>query len=208
MPKTTGLTAAQRLKEANKKMLQDLKAQDKLISVLKDQLNQAAVDHLTGLPNYNKLTVERIRQIVHQAERVSNYLIIFYFDLDGLRKINTDYGHEAGDNALRRVVDSMKKVLRASDYFIRKSGDEFLALMVMKKKPSDFDLKAMTKRLKKVVAENPLELGKKLIPLSISVGHKRYSYSSDFEREFAVADGLLYKDKARKNEAIKTDKKK
>ena len=50
-------------------------------------------------------------------------------DLDGLKQINDQFGHAAGDEYLKSVADIISRRLRLSDVFARIGGDEFAALL-------------------------------------------------------------------------------
>jgi diguanylate cyclase (GGDEF)-like protein len=50
-------------------------------------------------------------------------------DIDGLKKINDEYGHYEGDYALKTMVQLIKSVLRKTDVLARTGGDEFLIIL-------------------------------------------------------------------------------
>ena len=61
--------------------------------------------------------------------------LIFFIDMDGLKKINDTYGHKMGDSAIKALATVLAKTLRANDVIGRLSGDEFAAITVgMEKK--------------------------------------------------------------------------
>ena len=51
-------------------------------------------------------------------------------DLDGFKPINDTYGHEAGDEFLKKIGNRMKRVLRESDVLARLGGDEFVIVLL------------------------------------------------------------------------------
>lgn len=55
--------------------------------------------------------------------------VIAYADVDGLKRLNDEYGHDVGDLALRDFADRTRKIIRRNDIFARIGGDEFVIFM-------------------------------------------------------------------------------
>ncbi len=91
-------------------------------------LEESKIDPLTGLHNRREFAVCADREI-EKARRYSDPLSIIFFDLDGLKKINDEYGHHAGDLAICRLSESIKSSLRMIDYSFRMGGDEFIVIL-------------------------------------------------------------------------------
>jgi diguanylate cyclase (GGDEF)-like protein len=62
------------------------------------------------------------------AARVETGMVLFFFDLDGLKKINDQLGHEAGSMLLKRFADVLVNTFRKGDVVARVGGDEFVVL--------------------------------------------------------------------------------
>jgi diguanylate cyclase (GGDEF)-like protein/PAS domain S-box-containing protein len=84
----------------------------------------ANFDTLTGLPNRSQLH-EAVDDAIAEAARRPESLALLLIDLDNFKLINDTLGHEAGDLALRRTADRLRKVTREGDLVARLSGDEF-----------------------------------------------------------------------------------
>lgn len=56
--------------------------------------------------------------------------MLFYCDMDGLKKINDSYGHKEGDFALKKAAQLLKNSFRSVDIIARIGGDEFTVLAV------------------------------------------------------------------------------
>lgn len=69
-----------------------------------------------------------LREWFSRSKRYGTAFSMIYFDLNGLKLINDQYGHQAGDLLLRSVVGVVKKLLRESDLLFRMGGDEFMVL--------------------------------------------------------------------------------
>lgn len=84
-------------------------------------------DDLTGAYN-RRHGMFSLREWFARSKRYGTHFSLIYFDLNGLKQINDDYGHQAGDLLLRAVVSACKKLLRESDMLFRMGGDEFMVL--------------------------------------------------------------------------------
>ena len=80
---------------------------------------QASTDHLTGLANRREF--ERVLAVHKPRETFS----IMVADVDNLKMVNDEFGHEAGDHVLRLVGQVMSNAFRATDTVARIGGDEF-----------------------------------------------------------------------------------
>jgi diguanylate cyclase (GGDEF)-like protein len=92
-------------------------------------LQKASVtDELTGLLNRRGLT--RIaEQEMLVAARTDRNLLLFFVDVNGMKKINDTLGHQMGDRALVDTGHLLRKVFRTSDAVARLGGDEFVVLV-------------------------------------------------------------------------------
>lgn len=89
---------------------------------------QAFLDTLTGL--YNRRFMEAELGLMHsRAGRYGHDYSVMVFDLDGLKRVNDDHGHDAGDLAIRSFAEILRECLRGSDVAIRTGGDEFVAIL-------------------------------------------------------------------------------
>jgi diguanylate cyclase (GGDEF)-like protein len=114
-------------------LLKDLDALREEVGQLKGRLkaaeDMADRDTLTPLLNRRGFLREfsRVRTF---AERYGSSASLVYFDLDGFKAINDQYGHAAGDAALRTVSERLLTHVRESDVVGRMGGDEFAVVLV------------------------------------------------------------------------------
>jgi two-component system, cell cycle response regulator len=87
----------------------------------------AMIDELTGLYNRQGFCT-LAQQHVRLAHRQESPLVIIRVDITGMGKINKKHGYEAGDTALIRTAEILKRTFRSSDILARINGDEFLIL--------------------------------------------------------------------------------
>ena len=99
------------------------------VEQLMAELDEAArTDRLTGLANRRALE-EDFRRETARAARTGEPIALVAIDLNRFKDINDVYGHAAGDLALVRVAEHMRRVLRTTDVAARVGGDEFLLLL-------------------------------------------------------------------------------
>lgn len=93
------------------------------------QLNlRANYDQLTGLPNRYQL-MDRMDQMLSDAERLNHRLALILIDLDRFKNINDSLGHHAGDLLLQEVSRRVSKCLTNGEFFARLGGDEFVVII-------------------------------------------------------------------------------
>lgn len=90
--------------------------------------HQAVTDPLTGLLNRRGF-YQTAESALVRNERADRAQALLYLDLDGFKRINDKYGHDAGDRVLRWVGEQLKECLRPYDVIARMGGDEFTALL-------------------------------------------------------------------------------
>lgn len=111
---TKTLTAKERLENRN----QQLEEKTRELNI------RAKTDELTGLLNRRGFMEYGQRIILFSTDMESGG-IVFFADLDGLKKINDGFGHEFGDKAIKAEAEILKKAFRKMDVIGRLSGDEF-----------------------------------------------------------------------------------
>ena len=85
-------------------------------------------DPLTGLPN-RRLVLDRAGQILARGRRLDVPVTALFVDIDGFKRINERYGHQAGDAVLLVVASRLKSVLRENDTVGHLGGDDFVMLV-------------------------------------------------------------------------------
>lgn len=111
-------------------------------------------DPLTGVAN-RRFFARRLHEEVAQWQRHGGSLSCLFVDLDHFKHINDRHGHQAGDEALRRVAQLLGENLRASDVLARYGGEEFALLL------PDTDARRAgetAERLRARIAQRPLAL--------------------------------------------------
>ncbi len=91
-------------------------------------LYQAHYDSLTDLPN-RFLSLDRLSQLIKEAERNDLKVAVVFLDLDDFKKVNDTIGHDAGDRLLTQAAQRLKDAVRDGDTIGRLGGDEFIMLL-------------------------------------------------------------------------------
>lgn len=84
-------------------------------------------DNLTNLYNRN-YGLRRLQEELVRASRSKANVCTLIVDIDGVADLNTRYGHQTGDSAIRTVADALKSICRHSDVLCRYAGDRFLLI--------------------------------------------------------------------------------
>ncbi|OJF75808.1 MAG: hypothetical protein BKP49_10110 [Treponema sp. CETP13] len=170
--------ALEKVKQANKKL--------EWLSV---------IDELTGLYNRRGFLTSS-KQNIELAKRNDSEIMLIFFDLDGLKQINDNYGHKTGDIAIQAIANILQMSFRKSDIIARFGGDEFTVLSI-NCSISQYNL--IQKRINELINEynkKPHEF-----ILSVSSGATQYKINEDFtlKKLLDEADKELYKAKSKKN---------
>ncbi len=91
-------------------------------------LRQAHFDSLTDLPN-RFLALDRLAQLIKEAQRTKNLIAVLFLDLDDFKKINDTLGHDCGDQLLVQAARRLRDAVREGDTVARLGGDEFIVLL-------------------------------------------------------------------------------
>lgn len=132
----------------------------------KEIQEQAITDPLTNI--LNRRGLERWGQYeIERAKRFGSSLSAIFFDLDEFKEINDKYGHDAGDEVLREVVNCCQRVIRKIDIFSRVGGEEFLIILPETPLPIAFHV---AERIRKTVSGQSLEINSHQMAITISLG--------------------------------------
>ncbi|ACI19792.1 diguanylate cyclase [Dictyoglomus thermophilum] len=166
---------------------------------LEEELKKISnTDSLTGLYNRRGF-ITLAEHTMSLAKRLRKNLILIFIDLDNMKWINDNLGHNVGDLALKETADILKKTFRENDLIARIGGDEFVVLGVVEKEE---DKNEVLNRLRaKVEASN--ERKDRNFKLSLSIGTVFHTPDSNYSIEelLEIADKLMYEEKKKKKQA-------
>jgi len=158
-----------------------------LVEMFQKIKSMAMNDQLTGIHNRAYFYDAGVK-ILEGARRANNPVAIAMIDIDNFKKVNDTYGHEVGDKALIHVANTIKKVLRRSDVFVRFGGEEFVILL-----PNCPHTQAVTvmEKVCTVISKSPLTLADKSeLTITVSIGVT--SIQEDIDTMLVKADAYMY----------------
>lgn len=154
-------------------------------------------DALTGL--YNRLALDRkLEWDWATLGRAGTPLSVLLIDIDLFKQYNDHYGHQAGDDCLRRVAIAMESVaLRDTDMVARYGGEEFMVLLPNTGKEEAISL---AHRLLQVIRDEAIEHqhnpNGKIVTVSIGVASAVPGKDQSVKALIDAADKALYRAKA------------
>jgi len=95
---------------------------------MRRRLAAAELDPLTGV-HARAPGLEELEHEIDRARRTTGALAIAYVDVVGLKQVNDNHGHTAGDDLLKCVVGVLRSEMRSYDAIVRVGGDEFVCVM-------------------------------------------------------------------------------
>lgn len=152
-------------------------------------------DELTGLYNRRGF-LNLAKQSLNLARKRGKSGLLFFADMDGLKKINDHYGHDEGDIAIKAMGEILVKTFRSADIISRLGGDEFTVFTA----DTNMELLPTIKeRLQKYTDEYNFRSGK-MYQLSITIGAVPFNKDDEtsLENLISQADNILYEEKKRK----------
>ncbi|MCD6420733.1 MAG: GGDEF domain-containing protein [Synergistetes bacterium] len=150
---------------------------------------RAVTDDLTGLCSRAYL-FSRLKEAVNRSQRYGTPLSIIMFDVDHFKEINDRCGHQAGDEALRRVASILRGGVRRSDVVGRYGGEEFVVILENTGMDS---ARIVAEKLRLAIYNVDIMAGCAKVTVSAGVAEYRGESLSEF---FMKADKALYKAKA------------
>jgi diguanylate cyclase (GGDEF)-like protein/putative nucleotidyltransferase with HDIG domain len=149
--------------------------------LIETMAHQARFDNLTGLLGHRAF---------HEAleillERGKGPFTLAAIDIDDFKLINDLHGHPIGDEALRRVAESLRRAVGEQDSVFRVGGEEFAVLLPSR---DAIEAKVVAERLREAVAATPFTL-----PLRVSIGLASWP-TDGYDRDTLLtrADDALY----------------
>ena len=153
----------------------------------------ALTDQLTGLANarYFFMTLE---QELHRTPTDQKPCSLIAIDLNNLKYVNDNFGHQQGDRVLRILAEISRRHVRETDTVVRYAGDEFFIVL-----PNTSNKEAVetANRIKAAVREMRLEISAdRMVRLGASFGVATFpGDAEDAQGLIAVADKAMYADK-------------
>lgn len=150
----------------------------------------AALDDLTRILN-RRFGVRRLSEEFSRAVRHGTPLSVLFIDIDHFKTFNDTFGHDAGDEVLKRVAAELEGHIRSGDVACRYGGEEF---MIVAPGTGMKDAARLGERLRRIVQAAALPWGQKELSVTISVGLATWpvEQASVADELVSAADEALY----------------
>jgi two-component system, cell cycle response regulator len=159
-----------------------------------DKLHEEA--HTDGLTKcYNKMYFNNHLELELKKSKVTGKpLTLIIFDLDHFKKLNDNFGHDAGDYVLKEKARIVRENgIRQGDIFARYGGEEFCILLPNTNLKQGFEI---AERLRKLIEKHEFLYDGKRLPVAASIGVADYRMGVNNGTDlFKRADSAVYKSK-------------
>ncbi len=166
-------------------------------------LSLSVIDELTGLYNRRGF-LAFAKQQLKLAQRNRRGLLLLFVDLDGMKWINDNLGHSAGDAALMETAAVLQETFRESDIIARMGGDEFAVIGVEADRGTE---RVARERLDERVRQKNSERGRSF-QLSLSIGSAYFDPDEpcSLDELLDQADASMYEQKRVRREELAKEK--
>ena len=176
-----------------KVIMKFMSAENTEIQYYSELMDQANRDGMLGIYN-KKYLLEVMESEFALSKRIGRDFSMIVLDLDFFKKVNDQYGHDAGDLVLKETAKVVTKCARhGEDYFGRYGGEEFLILLP---RTGVSPARDVAERVRKAIEENAYIYQAIRIPTTASLGvASRKAADLDAITIFKRADTALYESK-------------
>lgn len=180
------------LRDRERRKTDELQQTLRLLEQAQAQLAvQASQDALTGLANRHSVD----SHLEFRSKRETPFSVI-YIDLNGFKRINDTYGHQAGDDLLKQVGMRLREAFRSTDIIGRWGGDEFVALVDASLVDAQAYVSRITEGLSKdfVISSGETE---QLVNVGAAIGVATWRPGETVTEALQRADAEMYEQKLR-----------
>ncbi|MES9845816.1 MAG: sensor domain-containing diguanylate cyclase [Candidatus Sedimenticola sp. PURPLELP] len=150
-------------------------------------------DGLTRLMN-RRAWEEAVEQEFRRSIRSGRSSTLVMLDIDHFKRVNDSFGHQAGDEVLRQVAETLRKTQRDTDLAGRYGGEEFGVLLL------DTNIEGASyfcERVRELVEDLAVDHNGQMIHVTISLGISEIpDYMDDYKQWIEHADKALYQSKS------------
>ena len=179
-------------------------------NVLFKFLESGNIETLSTAETFEKSFIDSLTSVANRggfdrrAERLIGSFSIVTFDVDFFKKINDQWGHDAGDYVLIELAKIVRdKVIRQGDFFARTGGEEFTILLMNNSSEKAGDV---AERLRQTIEAHEFRFEDKILNITVSVGVAcRKHEEEDWRVVFKRADQALYSSKRAGRNSVTVD---
>lgn len=149
-------------------------------------------DSMTGVYN-RRAGFELLNKIYPNSMKDGKKISVCFVDINGLKEVNDNLGHEAGDELILSVVSGIKKCIRQSDFITRLGGDEFLIIFIdADQQQSENIWNRINNEYKKI---NETENRKYIVSVSHGIEEFKFNSNEYIDNIVNLADEKMYTEK-------------
>lgn len=163
--------------------------------------NLAMNDQLTGLANRIK-TESYIEYMLHEMKRFQNKFCVVFLDIDDFNNFNDMYGHDKGDEILKKASKSIMHVVRNNDLFGRWGGGEFIGVFEIK---NDYEAAIMAEKIRILVSKSEILHEDKMLSVTASLGVTIARGEDTIQSIVKRADMLMHQSKQKNKNRVTSD---
>lgn len=149
------------------------------------------LDHLTGLANRRYIEMNLDARLSEMLRYGWPFGVLF-IDIDHFKEVNDVYGHDVGDEVLKMIANTFMNNSRPFDAVGRWGGEEFVAIIL---NVTEDRLYAIADRLRMLVEQSSLSVGRDTIRVTISIGATLALENDTVETLIRRSDQLMYRAK-------------
>lgn len=179
------------IKELNKRLHAMEEESQELRKEAEKSRHLALKDALTGI--WNRQALNEMMEKEHDRwQRYQRPLSIVIWDVDFFKRVNDNYGHDAGDKVLKTIARIFQQATRDADFIARFGGEEFVGVFPETRLE---DALALANKIRKKIATSKFHYEQKPVPITASAGLATFSPGDSIEDVFKRADKALYQAK-------------
>lgn len=156
--------------------------------VTRSYYERATVDALTGVHNRAYFD-ETLGRAISEHDRSGEKMALLLIDFDDFKSLNDDYGHAAGDKALKALGQALNACKRNEDIAARIGGDEFALLMSCTS--DDQGPEQLLNRIRETYENGAMQAGLSHVP-TLSMGVAWHQKEMSAQQLFELADQAMY----------------
>lgn len=172
-----------------------LKIGQRIIELEQRILRLASTDYLTGLLN-RRAFMEGLNAEVNRIKRNKENLSLIILDIDHFKKVNDQFGHQAGDLVLQEVARCLSRACRPYDYIGRYGGEEFIICLP---EANGAESIQVAERIRQAIAGQKILIPELMqyVSVTASFGIAELSYAQEENLDALInrADSSLYQAK-------------
>lgn len=173
---------------------QDSLAMEQKLVMYNAKLREASRrDPLTGLYN-RRAMLEYLDELIEGTRRYGKWFNVAIGDIDFFKKINDEYGHEAGDAVLKHIADLLAAYMKSRGGVARWGGEEFLLVF---QEINGEEAALELEKLRSIIERSKIIYNGQAIAVTMTFGIDEYTNSQPIDYTITSADKKLYIGKER-----------